>query len=122
MSDRDLMNTFSEFVAWENYVEEELVQAEIEELRAETNLSVVEMRSFSAAKVGAGTVTEARVESKLTPEYEEAHDRWVTAKAMRKVLAAQQRSLERTSQFLSRELTRRSGVAALARKSGRYAP
>lgn len=121
LSDRDLMNIFAEFVAWENFVAEELVDAEVEELRAESSLKIVEMKSVAAVE-GATTVTAAKAAAKSTPEYEQAHERWVMAKAMRKVLTAQQESLDRTSNFISRELTRRTSMAPAQRRSDRYSP
>jgi len=115
------MILFSEYVAWENFVAEDLVGAEVEEIKAEASLKIVEMQQI-ALYPGSGTVTAAKAFAKSSESYVVAYDRYLTARTYRKVLSVQQESLGRTSQFISRELTRRTSMSAVERRSDRYAP
>lgn len=118
------MRLFSQFLAWENFVAEELVRAEIEELRAENSKRITEAR-FTAGfetELKTGRVTAAKAAARLDETVEAAEDRYVMAYAMRKVLQEQQASLARTSSFLSRELSRRIGREPVERRGARNTP
>lgn len=116
-----MMNRWSEFLAWENYIEEDLVRAEIEEIRAEASLKIVEAQAMAAA-AREGTVTVQKAVARASQPYERAHDRYILARELRKVLAVQQASLARVSSFISRELSRRTASDPATRRAGRHSP
>jgi hypothetical protein len=118
------MSVFSRYVAWENFIAEELVRAEVEELRATNSLKIAEARFLSlfTSDKKSPTVTEAKSAAKLDPVVEAASDRLVMAYALRKVLSEQQGSLARTASFISRELSRRIGRDPVDRRNDRGTP
>ena len=118
------MELFAQYVAWENFVGEELVRAEVEELRAENYKRLVEARFVAGyeSPLKTGKVTAAKSAAKSDPDVEAADDRYIRAYAMRKVLQEQQASLARTSAFVSRELSRRIGREPVDRRSARLTP
>jgi hypothetical protein len=124
LPDRALMSVFSRYVAWENFIAEELVRAEVEELRATNSLKIAEARFLSlfTSDKKSPTVTEAKSAAKLDPVVEAASDRLVMAYALRKVLSEQQGSLARTASFISRELSRRIGRDPVDRRNDRGTP
>jgi hypothetical protein len=124
VADRDLMALFSQFLSWENYVAEELVRAEVEELRAENHYKLTEAKFIAGyeSDLKTGRVTAAKAAAKMDTAVEQASSRYVSAYAMRKVLAEQQASLARTSAFISRELSRRIGRDPVERRSLRMNP
>jgi hypothetical protein len=122
--DRDLMQIFARYVAWENFIAEELVRAEIEETRAESAHKIAEARFLAGYESSrkSGVVTEAKAAAKLDTAVGRAEQRRIMAYAKRKVLAVQQDSLQRTSAFLSRELSRRIGRDPVERRNARLNP
>lgn len=124
IADRRLMALFAQFVAWENYIGEELVRAEVEELKAENHKRITEARFIASyeSDLKSGKVTAAKSAAKSDPDVEDADNRYIRAYAMRKVLQEQQASLSRTSAFLSRELSRRIGREPVERRNARGNP
>lgn len=120
LSGKELMDTFGEFVAWENYVEEDLVAAEVEELRAATNLKLVEERGIASS--AAKQVAQQKAEARSTDEWAQAYDRWLNVETLKRVLRVQQASLQRTAAFISRELTRRTGMHDITSRQARGNP
>lgn len=118
------MQLFARYVAWENYISEELVRAEIEENRAEGAYKVAEARFIAGYESDrkSGVVTEAKAAAKDDPVVARADQRRLIAYANRKVLGVQQESLARTSAFISRELTRRVGREPVERRNARGNP
>jgi hypothetical protein len=118
------MEVFAQYVAWENFIGEELVRAEVEELRAESYKRIAEARFIASfeSDLKSGRVTAAKSAARQDPDVELAEDRYVRAYAMRKALQAQQASLARTSSFVSRELSRRIGREPVERRNARGNP
>ena len=114
LGDPELMEQFRLFIAWHNFIEEQMVDAEIEEIKATNNFKVVEARELAAAE--GATVTAKKAAARTTENYTQAEDRFVNAKARRKVLSIQVDALDRTTQFISRELSRRIGREPVARR------
>lgn len=120
LSDKELMNFFGRFVAWQNYADTLMEAAETEELVSEGALRVAEAVAVAASDQK--QVTQAKASAYASPEVREASRRWVQAKAHRKALSLQQNALERSANFLSRELSRRIGRQSMTSRNARWNP
>jgi hypothetical protein len=105
MSDRDLMNLYAEFVAWQNYFSTRLARCEGIELERATKVRRAE--AFAAAASEQKSVTIKKAEAQQDEDVIRANDRLVAVKADKKALALYMDSLDRAANLLSRELTRR---------------
>lgn len=123
MPDGDLMELYREFIAWGSYAKAELVQAEIIEERSAT------YQKFAEAKVlinqwGEGakgdTVTLAKARRDVDPDVVQASDKYLEARALRKLTESVFERCERSAQVLSRELSRRISMAPQERRQARY--
>ena len=115
VGDQRLMELFTLYTAWANFIDVRRVQAEIEEATAETELKVLDATGLAAGWVDPkeSRVTIIRAETKLDPEYAAAQSRFDEAKARRKMLTVLSTNMERGAALLSRELTRRVGRAPI---------
>ena len=118
------MALFSRYQAWENYVSEELVEAEIKEIRTEADLKVAEARYMATYDPGKGptTVTAAKAAMGSDAAIVEKRDNLMHFEARRKILAIQRTTLEKTAQLVSRELSRRIGREPVERRGARANP
>lgn len=122
LSDEDLMETFSEFTAWTNYVGGKFAIAEVDEEAAEAWLKKVEAMALVTANPGKGEIMRAKAEQAVDPEVEDAREVRLNAYAYRKVLGALYENVQRSQAALSRELTRRVGRDGPERRNSRWTP
>lgn len=124
LSDADLMNTYSEFMAWLSYAKTELVVAEIDEERCANNLRLMEAQTLIGQWSGekGDTVTLAKARRDTDPQVLETQDKHLGARAYRKLVESVFERCERGTQILSRELSRRISTAPQDRRLHRYQP
>jgi hypothetical protein len=108
--DRPLMELFSTYVQWNNYLDVIFVDAEVAEAQAETNVKIYEATSMTGWDPK-DKVTFARAERDADPEMVRLRREFEQAKAYRKMLGVMSNNMERGAALLSRELTRRVGRA-----------
>lgn len=119
LSDDELMEIFAKYVAWQNFVDSEVVSAERDEMLAENRLKLAEARAVAGSSE---KITKARLDAKSSPEVEKAMNAHVMAKSLKKALGIQQSALERSANFVSRELSRRIGRGPTERRNNRWNP
>lgn len=124
LTDGELMNTYSEFMAWLSYAKTELVVAEIEEERCANNLRLVEAQTLIGQWSGekGDTVTLAKARRDTDASVLEMQDKHLGARAYRKLVESVFERCERGTQILSRELSRRISTAPQERRLHRYQP
>jgi hypothetical protein len=124
LSDADLMNTYSEFMSWLSYAKTELVIAEIDEERCANNLRLMEAQTLIGQWSGekGDTVTLAKARRDTDPQVLETQDKYLGARAYRKLVESVFERCERSTQILSRELSRRISTAPQDRRLHRYQP
>lgn len=114
LSDADLMEAYSEFMSWVSYAKAEFVKAEIEEDRL-LNASKFEDASALigqwAAEAKGDRVTIAKARRDTDPRVIAATEAYRQARAYRKLVESVFDRCERGAQVLSRELSRRIGLA-----------
>jgi hypothetical protein len=118
ISDALLMEHFSKQLAWQNYLATQVAKAEIEEADAESFLKTKEAVVMLTGK----KVTEARAERDVDENVIAARDRYLVAKAKRKLLQVTMENRDRCVNLISRELTRRVGREGSIRRSDRWTP
>jgi hypothetical protein len=117
--DADLMELFAKYVAWQNFVDSEVISAERDEMLAENRLKLAEARAVAGSSE---KITKARLEAKSSVDVEQAMTAHVLAKSYRKALGLQQSAVERAANFVSRELSRRIGRGPVERRNNRWNP
>jgi len=124
LSDSDLMNKYSEFMAWLSYSKTELVVAEIDEERCANNLRLMEAQTLIGQWSGekGDTVTLAKARRDTDTQVLEMQDKHLGARAYRKLVESVFERCERGTQILSRELSRRISTAPQDRRLHRYQP
>lgn len=120
LSDKDLMGLFSQFVSWQNYVDQQFSDAEMQEASCLSEKHVAE--ALAMAGSSAKQVAKQKAEMLSNPTVQQKDEAWLKAKAMRKALAIQRDALERMSNFLSRELSRRISREPVERRQSRFNP
>lgn len=123
LSDEDLMNTYSEFIAWVSYAKADMVQAEIEEEKAANDLRLVESRVLieqwgAASKDDRVTLAKARRD--LDERVVLAQEKHLQTRAYRKLVESVFDRCERGAQLLSRELSRRIAATPRDNKLQRF--
>lgn len=125
MGDADLMSLYAEFMTWLSYSKAELVKAEIEEERQANNCRVLEAEiligQWSDSAKG-DTVTLAKARRDANPEVVHQQSLHLNARAYRKLVESVFDRCERGAQLMSRELSRRIGLAPKESRSARYLP
>lgn len=119
------MSLYGEFMAWVSYAKGELVKAEIAEDRSAHNLKVTEstiivQQTTSAAK--GDTVTLAKARRDVDENVLYAQDVYLETRAYRKLVEVVFEKCERGAQVLSRELSRRIGLAPKEARQAKYLP
>jgi hypothetical protein len=122
LGDTALMETFSRYVAWQNYAAYEFAQSEVEEARSEARVRFVEARAMVTNWDRTDKVTVARAELALDPEVERARQDLLISYAHRKMTGVIYANCERAAALVSRELTRRVGREPLDRRGDRLRP
>lgn len=111
LSDAMLMELFNEFTQWANYIAVRLTKAEIDEDDAEAQLKVAEAK-YMVVNTGRGEkVTVVRAERYTDPEVAVLSKEQLRCKAFRKMTATLMANTERSTFLLSRELSKRTGLA-----------
>ena len=125
LSDSDLMSLYNQFMSWVSYAKSDYVQAEIAEERAANDLRLTEsmvLISQWGTKEKGDTVTLAKAHRDINPEVIEAQNVYSECRAYRKLVESVFERCERGAQVLSRELSRRIGLAPQERRQARYLP
>lgn len=126
LNDDKLMEMFTQYTGWQNYVTIQLAQAEVEEERCEARLELFKAKgmalNWELDEDKDKKVTVARARMLSSPEYQHLQDEYLTAYAKRKVTTAISSGCERSAALVSRELSRRIGQAGGERRQGRWMP
>lgn len=124
LSDADLMNVYSEFMAWLSYAKTELVMSEIEEERCANNLRLTEAKTLIVQWSGekGDTVTLAKARRDIDDNVITMNEQHLAARAYRKLVESVFERCERGTQILSRELSRRISTSPQERRLHRYQP
>lgn len=119
MSDTDLMESYSEFVAWSDYVTSQAAAAAVDERAAQSHVESLEARAMLKEWTGKSgdRVTLQKARAASDPEIVEARQQFDEAYAYRKLVESIANSMERNAQMLSRELTRRTSFDRTPRRS-----
>lgn len=119
------MALYNEFMAWVSYAKADYVQAEIAEDRTANNLRIIEaetmINQWEAGSKG-DTVTLAKARRDIDPRVIAAQEEHLVARAYRKLVESVFERCERGAQVLSRELSRRIGLAPKEARQARYLP
>lgn len=125
LSDTKLMSLYNEFMSWVSFAKADYVQAEIAEDRTENDLKISEahaMISQWSDKVKGDTVTLAKARRDVDPAVMQAREAHLQARAYRKLVESVFERCERGAQVLSRELSRRIGLAPKEYRQAKYLP
>jgi hypothetical protein len=125
LSDNKLMSLYNEFMGWVSYAKADYVQAEIAEDRTAHNLKITEARTMIdqwSEKTKGDTVTLAKARRDIDPEVVAMQEAHLQARAYRKLVESVFERCERGAQVLSRELSRRIGLAPKERRQAQYLP
>ena len=125
LSDSRLMSLYNEFMAWVSYAKADYVQAEIAEERAENDMRVTESFTLIGQwndKTKGDTVTLAKAKRDVDTSVISARSNYSEARAYRKLVESVFERCERGAQVLSRELSRRIGLAPQERRNARINP
>lgn len=110
LDDEALMDLFVQFTQWTDHLAGAHAVAIINEREAERSLSHAEsiamLKNWTGAKGDKVTLIKAQIAS--SPEVSELHDEVDTKYAFRKLIETRMQNVERDSQVVSRELTRRT--------------
>ena len=109
MSDVELMESYSEFVAWSDYTTSQVAAAAIDERAAQAHLESVEAGVMLQEWVGK-TVALQKAKAASDPKVIEARSAVDERYAYRKLTESIATAMERNAQMLSRELTRRTSA------------
>jgi hypothetical protein len=121
LSDAALMSSYSEFMAWVSYAKAEMVKAEIDEdrlLNASRMAEATALIGQWSNDAKGDRVTLAKARRDTDPKVMKAQEDYRQARAYRKLVESMFDRCERGSQVLSRELSRRIGLAP---REGRHA-
>jgi hypothetical protein len=125
LSDNRLMSLYNEFMSWVSYAKADYVQAEIEEDRAAHNLKITEAKTMIdqwSEKTKGDTVTLAKARRDTDPAVVSCQEEYLRARAYRKLVESVFERCERGAQVLSRELSRRIGLAPKEMRQAKYLP
>jgi hypothetical protein len=118
------MELFTLFTGWQNYVNVQFAEAEVQEERAEAGLELFKAKGMALAwdmdEVKDKKVTVARARMLASPEYQQLQNDYLVAYARRKMTAAIYAGCERSAALVSRELSRRIGQAGGERRNSRW--
>lgn len=125
IGDDKLMEMFAVYTSWLNYAASVMADAEVEELRAESNLRYVQATALVGgwdSNAKESRVTVAKAARDTAPEVMKAEERHLLAKTQRKMTGVLYTNTERCANLMSRELSRRGNVSPLERRAGRLRP
>lgn len=125
LSDDKLMEMFAVYTAWLNFAASKLAEAEIDELKAESNLRYTQATVLVGgwdSNAKESRVTVAKAGRDLDPQVVKAEGDLLVVKATRKMTGVLYANCERSAQLMSRELSRRGNREPMARRSDRMRP
>lgn len=123
LSNSALMDSYSEFMSWVSYAKSELVVAEIAEEKCANDVRVAESMALInqwGSDIKGDRVTIAKARRDIDPKVQEKTQKHLEARAYRKLVESLFERCERSSQVLSRELSRRIGLAPKERSNHRF--
>ena len=119
------MEIFAVYTAWWNYAAAQLADADIAEMRAESNLKYLQatklVQSWDGNVKDCG-VTVAKAERDIDPEVVAADEALLTARITKKLTNVVHENCSRCTALVSREITRRGNRDPYERRSNRYTP
>jgi hypothetical protein len=124
------MRAFRQYVEWADYVDTQLVQAEVDEdnmqsvlATAEAELMLQSMPDAEALRKREDTMTRVKAEVRVAPSLKTRREELMVLYARRKMLSTIAARMERGSSLISRELTRRtSGLIPAQSRRSRWTP
>lgn len=125
LPDNQLMEFYTLFMAWVSFAKADMVLAEIDEERAANDLKLTEAKTLIGQwsdKEKGDTVTLAKARRDTTQEVVDAQALYSERRAYRKLVESVFERCERGAQVLSRELSRRIGLAPKERRQAQYLP
>lgn len=112
VSDRLLMDLYQKYTEWTNYMAVHVTKAEVDEDDAEAALREAESTfTLRIVEPGKPGIQRAIKQRDLDPEIRELSFEVRKRKALRKMLQTRMQNNERSIQLISRELSRRIGLA-----------
>jgi len=126
LDDEGLMDLFVQFTQWNDHLSGAHAIAVINEREAQRNVDVAEagamLKNWTGTK-GGDKVTVLKAQIAVSPEVNDLYDDLNTRYAFRKLLETRALSVERDSQVVSRELTRRtSDGGGMRSRTRRFTP
>ena len=122
LDDEGLMDLFVQFTQWTDHLSGAHAIAVINEREAQRNVDVAEAKAmiinWTGAK-GGDKVTVIKAQIAASPEVSDLYDDLHTKYAFRKLLETRVNNVERDSQVVSRELTRRTSDGGMRSRSRR---
>lgn len=118
--DTDLMEAFSEQIAWQNHLAVKVAEADIEEAEAEAHLDTVKAVAMLSAPTD--KLNQQRLARDADEVVAQAKKDLRVVHARRKLLQVMMENRERAANLISRELTRRVGREGPQRRNDRWTP
>lgn len=120
LSPERVMTLFAEMTQWASYLAVQVTKAEIEEHEAEAALKVMEAKRLVAGWGGAkeDRVTLAKAERDADPQVVALRERYDQTWAYRKMIATLADNVRSEANLLSREISKRTGLAPLEARAG----
>lgn len=118
------MTLFAKFVRYQDFVQRQLVEHEIDESCAATELDRARAKYLDQSWSGASSerVTIAKSKATLDPKVQERDDEYQMIRARRKLYGVLLDTLQRDAALLSRELSRRGNREPYERRVDRWQP
>ncbi len=123
LSDADLMELYSKFMAWVSYAKSDMVIAEVSEEREANNCRLIEAKVLIeqwGSDVKGDRVTIAKARRDIDPRVVSQQNTHLEARAYRKMVESVFDRCERGAQLLSRELSRRISASPRENRSQRF--
>ncbi|MEU4534316.1 hypothetical protein AB0G15_05535 [Streptosporangium sp. NPDC023825] len=118
LSDEELMSLYAQTVAWTQYAAGQCAIAEVAERTAEDRL---EEAKAAAIVTGSGkTATALKASAADNPAVIAARQKHAETYALRKLMAVVASAAENDTKFLSRDLTRRTGISDQTRRNNKW--
>lgn len=122
LHDENLMQLFSEFTSWVDYLSVQVSCAQVDERAAQKALDLAEANAMISGWVGGRDARVALAKAKLAtdPKVISLSEALDDAHSYRKLIETMANNLERDAALLSRELTRRTSTPTPTKRAGRY--
>lgn len=125
LSDEDLMELYTVFMAWLSYAKTQLTLGEIDEERTRNELEYLQSSILIEQwdnKMKGDLVTVAKAKRDIDPRITSQVELYTSKRAYRKLVDTIFDRCERGAQVVSRELSRRISMAPQERRQHRFAP